>query len=361
MKNIPALIIIAFLLFSCRKENDDFVWERTYGKGSALFVRATSDSGIVSCGQLEGKPYLIRLAEDKSKLIEFKQDQKGLLSTAWCDTSRVIAAGSINGKMQVVCLGKTGQIIWDTVLTTTFRIDNASIVYAGSGEFIAAGSAKADSAITGPTGLLFLKFDSTGKFTSRKEITDANFLASNNMTADGQGNLFLAINRKSGSAKMKAAVARFTAFFQKVWETELYNNPDFGASTVTVLSDNSGNIFAAGKTELTVQSSTTDNAFLASLTSTGSVRWKKYLEQSNTGTALEMGTNELILLNRNCFFINKANPDDGSSDGHYNVFSSCDQKTTDAYGTGIDTDHKGNMILAGSKGGNYFIAVKTLK
>lgn len=361
MKHLPALILFAFLLFSCKKENDDFVWERTYGKGTALFIKATPDSGIISCGQVGGKPYLLRLATDKSKLVEYSNDGPGFLSSAWCDTSRIIAAGSLNGKMLILCIGRKGNIIWDTTITSSYKVDIANLVYTGSGEFSALGSARADTAITGPTGLLFLNFDSTGNFSFRKDITDANFLAANDMSADSRGNLYLTVNRKSGSAKMKASVAGFSGSFQKLWETELYNNPDFGASSVTVINDVAGNVYVAGKTELTQQSGTVDNSFLASLTSAGTIVWKKYLEPYNTGSALMATTNELVLLNRNCFFISKADPDDGNVFSRYNIFSSCDQKTTDSFGTGIDTDYRGDMLLTGTRGGSYFIAVKSLK
>jgi hypothetical protein len=263
--------------------------------------------------------------------------------------------------MLLACIGKTGNLIWDTTFTTAYNVAISHLLYSGSGEFLAMGSAKADSAVSGSSGLLFIRFDTTGKVLTRKDLTDTYFMAANDIAVDGQGYIYLPLTRRSGSAKQKASVARYSGTFQKIWETELYNNPDFGAAPLALIKDESGNLYLSGKTELSQLSGTMDNSFLASLTATGTLRWKKYLEQYNSGVGLVMNKLQIIMLNRNCFFLNKAEPADGAEAGLFNVFSSCDQKNTDAFGMGIDVDYEGNFLLSGSKGGNYFLALKTIK
>ena len=361
MKYIHSLIILSLLLLSCSKQNDDFVWERNMGNGFASFITATPDSGFLSCGQVDGTPFLVRLARDRSKMTEFKKEQTGTFTSAWCDTSRIITAGNINGKMHISCIRNNGELIWDTTLVSTYVVNNSIMLHTGSDEFVDVGSESSDSVISGPTGLLFLKFDSTGNISYRKDITETAFLAANDISCDRNGNFYLPLTRKTGSAKMKASVAKFNNSFQKIWETDLYNNPDFGAVPTSVVNDDSGNLYLTGKTELSTQAGTVDNTFITSLSSAGTVRWKKYLEQSNTGMSLVLFNNELMVLNKNCFFINKADPADGADGGRFNMFSSCDQKNTSAFGAGIDIDYQGNILLAGSKGGSYYLAVKTLQ
>jgi hypothetical protein len=65
MKKSIVLLLIALITVSCNKKTDDFVWEKSFGRGDALFIKSEPDSGIVSCGYIGGYPYLLKLKKDK--------------------------------------------------------------------------------------------------------------------------------------------------------------------------------------------------------------------------------------------------------------------------------------------------------
>ncbi|MCK7534771.1 MAG: hypothetical protein MZV63_29105 [Marinilabiliales bacterium] len=88
--------------------------------------------------------------------------------------------------------------------------------------------------------------------------------------------------------KPKASVAKYNSNIQKLWETDLYNNPDFTAGCYDAIPDASGNVYVTGRMEAANASGTLNNSYLASLTRLGVINWKKYIENSNSGSALQL-------------------------------------------------------------------------
>ena len=275
MKKIPVLILALFLISSCKKETDDSKWERSFGQGNAFFIKSSPDSGIIACGILDNKPYLIKLSEKKVLVTEYKSETDGLFSSVWSETSYFIAAGNSSRKMLLTRIDNKGLEVWDTVIAAGFDIDLTNLSYTGNGTLLATGTASADSSDAGATGLLFVRFDTTGHVIEHKEITGTGFVSAEKAFVDGQGNIFLPLTRRSTGAKTGASVAKYNSDFQKLWETELYNNPNFAAAGYGIVVDGSGNIYVTGKTEVSRESGTLDNSFLASLNPSGSLRWKK--------------------------------------------------------------------------------------
>ena len=110
------------------------------------------------------------------------------------------------------------------------------------------------------------------------------------------------------------------------------------------------------KLRLSGVSGSSDNTFSAKLDNAGTVKWKKYLESSNSGSSVRIDENgQLLMLNHNCFIINILNPVDGSAAGIIRTFDACDAKNTDAFGQDFDINYDGNLIMAGSKGGGFYL------
>ncbi len=361
MRKSFVLLVLSLTVVSCNKETNDFIWEKSFGPGNAFFLKSSADSGIVSCGTISNSPYLLKLTKDKKTVTEYTSERKGLFNSVWFDTSRYIAGGSSEGKMLLACIDNDGNKIWDTVLTTSFNVELTGLSYPGSGDLIAVGTAMPDSAGIGNTGILFVKFDTTGQIIEEKTVTETGFIAANKVTSDASGNVYLPLTRRKTGTKSQASVAKYTIDFNKLWETDLYTNSNFGAASLGIIPDDSRNVYVSGRTESSSGDSVLNNAFLVSLTSSGSIRWKKYLEKSNAGAALIFDDSEvLMMLNTNCFLINMANPDDGSDAGKLRVFDVCNSKETDAFGKDLDLNYDGNILIAGSKGGNYYFALKSL-
>jgi len=361
MKNSFFLLTLALALVSCNKETNDFIWEKSFGKGDAFIIQLATDSGTVSCGTLNDTPYLLKLKKDKTTELEYSSEKQGLFSSVWFDTSRYIAGGSSNGKMLLACIDNEGTKIWDTLMTAAFNIRLTGLSYSGSGNLVAIGTAMTDSVEAGSSGILFVEFDTTGNIILKKETTDYNFIAANKVATDNAGNIFLPLTRRKTYSRAMASVAKYSSEFNRLWETDLYNNPDFGASSLGIILDDQGNIYVSGDTEISSADSVLSNSFLASLTSSGSVRWKKYLEKTNSGSAVVIGDNDMIMmLNTNCFIVDMANPDDGADEGKIKMYGVCNSKETDAFGRDLDINYDGNLLVAGSKGGNYYMALKSI-
>ena len=360
MRRIIPVLLLIILFSSCRKSESDFLWNKSYGKGMAYFLSATADSGLISCGETDGKPYLVRLDKNRRQVFDYSGPDAGLFSAVWFDTSGYVTGGNAGGDMLLMHLSPDGTLLWEKTFDAGFRVDFTSLFYAGNGNLLAIGTASPDSSDSGTTGILFVRFDTTGQVMEENKINEVNFVAASGAHVDGEGNIILALTRQAPGARPKASVAMYNDLLQKLWETELYNNPDFGAASLSVIADGSGNIYLSGKTELPSEEGTLNNSFLASLSSSGTVRWKKYLESSNQGSALIFDdVGDIMMLNRNCFIINIANTDDGSDAGLIRMFSLCDSYNTDALGAGLALSYDGNIYVAGSHGGNFYLALKS--
>ncbi|MFH0843605.1 MAG: WD40 repeat domain-containing protein [Bacteroidota bacterium] len=360
MKRSFVFLSVAIIVLSCNKETDDFLWEKSYGPGTAYFIRSLPDSGIISCGTLNGYPYLLKLKKDRTVESEFTFEKEGLFSSAWSGTSRYIAAGSSDGKMLLAFISTKGNLLWDTLIAASFRIRMTSLVSSGSGSFTAVGTARSDSIESGTSGILFVRFDSTGFIGERKETAEASFVAAGKVTSDASGNILLPLTRKKLTSEPLASIAKYSGELNKLWETELCNNTSFGAASLDAIADDAGNAYIAGTTEVTSADSVLKSSFLAALTSSGTVKWKKYLEKTNSGTAIILDDNELLMmLNINCFIVNMANTEDGTDEGRIRMFEVCDPKSTDAFGEDLDIYYDGSLIVAGTRAGNYYLALES--
>lgn len=352
--------LFLLLVFSCKREPDDFlIWQKSPGRGSAFFISSTPDSCVISSGTLNNRAYLTKLSKSKDLKMEFISESDGLFSSVLYNASFIFAAGSSEGNMLISRHAHDGHQDWMKTFDPGFKIDITTLLNTGEGSFLAIGSASADSLYDGTSGLLFVRFNSEGEITLNKQLPESSYIAANNAVMDADGNIYLSLTRKNEASATRASVAKYNSDLNKLWETELYNNVNFGASGRGLLADNNNNILVTGKTEVSKESGILEETYLASLSVNGNINWKKYLENSNCGASLlsdEAGI--LYLLNKNCFFINMLNSDDGTDSGRIRIFDACDPYTTDAFGMGFATDYDGRILVAGSRGGNYYMALK---
>lgn len=362
MGRLFPVIIIIFLISGCRKTESDFAWERTYGTGEARFIRVTSDSGLIACGRSENHPYLIRLDKNKMTVLDFSAEMSGAFTSAWFDTSGYITGGSTNGKMLLIRHSKTGRILWEKTIDPGFNVDQTQLLHLDNGNFLAIGSASPDTIYANNCGLLFFSFDSTGQVINEQKYTSGFFVASYEAALDNSGNIYLALTRKEKSSEPRAAVAKFNNLYQRIWEQELANNPDYGAAALAIIHNGSGEVYVAGKTELPSEGGVRNNSFIASITDAGSLNWKKYPENSNSGTALLLNSGgEIVMLNMNCFIVNVLDPARGDDGGRIRMFDVCDPYNTDAIASDFDLTVDNDFVLAGSHGGSFYIAVKSMQ
>ena len=370
MKRLIPVLVLFMLFASCKKSETGSMWEKAYGTGEAFFVGTTPDSGIIACGQEKNYPYLLRLDKSKKIILDFESDEPGLFSSVWFDTSGYVTGGNCEGQMSLMRYSTGGNMLWEKEFDTDFRIDYTNLIYEGNGALLAIGTANPDSAESESAGLLFVRFDTTGQVINKKQIsgavfndyTDPDFIAANKFTLDNNGNIYLALTTNISGGKPKACVAKFSSLFQLLWKTEIFNNPGYGSSSKAVITDGSGNVYVAGKTQITSNNGILNNSFLASVNNSGSVRWKNYLENSNEGSSLIFDESQnILMLNRNCFIIDKKDSGNNVDAEILRTFSACVSETTDAFGTDLVINYDKNIVLAGSYGGNFYLALKSLQ
>lgn len=360
MNRVILFIITATALVSCSKTTENIIWEKSFGKGKALFVQATGDSGIVSCGEMNGKQYLLFIDEDKNTVMEFKSENRGLLNDAWTGDNYFITAGSTGGKMFLARIDNNGTAVWDSIFNTGFRVDNTSLCYLGGDQFLAVGSANPDSLHTGSIGLSFVWFDQTGTVAQRKDSVYTSYIAVMDAATDNSRNIYLVTTRQNGSSTM-ATITKYTSYLYKQWERPVSNNPAFGASGLSIILDGEDKPVVAGRTEMQVSEGKEDNTFVVRYFFSMPVDSisKHYLEYANSGTSIiKDATGQYLVLNSRCNIINILDQDFKPA-GIIRTYSACDSQATDVFGYSLSLDPSANIIIAGTKGGGYYLVIKS--
>jgi hypothetical protein len=357
MKRFIPEICLLFVLLSCSKKESDFAWERSLGRGEAFSITASADSGFSVCGQINGTPYFVRFNKKRNKVIDINENVSGLFNSSWYDNSGYLIAGTTSGKIYIARYSSSGNKLWEKSVTCNFKVDYTNLINKGAGNFLAVGTVAPDSLQNGYPGFYVVNFDTTGFVFNQKEITESGFISSNRVITDDVGNIYIATTRKTTGSKTKACVAKYNQDMQKLWETELYTNPEFGSASIDICRDNSGMIFVCGKTELEGDNKKINNSFIVSLNSSGTIMWKKYMEVANCGVAAKINNSgNLVILNRNCFVVDIRNTADGSDGGVFHVLSGCDPEKTDAFASDMIVDYSNDLIVTGSRGENFYVA-----
>jgi len=360
MQKSFSLFLIVLFLASCNKVRDNIIWERYFGEGEAYSVNPAGDTGIVCSGTVSGKPYLVFLDMNHNKHFEYNPDITGSFTSAIAGNESVIAAGSTEGKLLIVSVDFNGSAAWDTILSFSFSIEKVSLCKKDENTFLAVGSRDSDSISAGNYGVTFLSFSEKGEILAQEESLFYSFFAVSDAATDNSGNLLLALTRIGSEGRMKALVAKYDERLTKIWEQELYNNPEFSASSLAITPDNDGNVFISGYTEFPAASGAKRNSFVASVNSSGMVRWKKYLEYSNAGTSLLFDrSGRFFVLNRECLILNLINPEDGSINGILRTYASCDPSYDRASGNCLTMGYENILIIGGKKNGSFYIAAKS--
>lgn len=360
MKKLAFLFLILPVITSCSKGDDEKLWERTFGKGEAYFIASTPDSGFVSCGTKEGSPFLVKLSKKKITTIDYLSQLSGLLTSAVVNGTGFIAAGSSDNQMLIVSVDTSGITAWEKTVDATFPIHICSIIQTDGDELIAIGSAHPDSVYSGASGLLIVKFTTDGTIVSSVEFSEDSFIAASHAITDATGNIILAVTRKPEYfPKTKAGVIKYNSSLQKLWETDLYTNPSYASSCQGIIADNTGNIFFAGKTETVRNDKVANTSVTGSLSASGAILWKRYLEFNNDGTATGLSSQgDLFTLSRNCNIISISDPSEGTDAGTVRFYESCDAATTTAHGFSMANFYDGSILVAGSRGESFYVALR---
>lgn len=363
MDKMRKTVLLSFLMLvaiiSCNRETDDFIWEYTGGTGTAYFLSLTHDSGYISAGSSGGNPFILKTGRSGKSLFSYTSAETGSFKVVYSDTAFHIAAGGSEGDLLITMLDNQGSLLWEKRVPATISVTEV-FLFSGEdeGEMIALCGTGPDEPSGAISGLMKVSFDTTGNIGSVTTRNEAAFFRVSGAVVLADGGFMLATTESAGTAKPVAAMRRVSSTLSNSGNrTELSNNPAYSAASLDICRAASGEFIVSGRTELASGDNLFMNSFVSMVRSSGA--WKKYPENSNEGVALWYDGHGLVyILNRNCFIVTVLSTDDGSDYRRFRVFNACDSYDTEAFAESFAINHDGNLVMAGTKGGRYYLALK---
>lgn len=355
-------LIILVALISCNRESEDFLWEYSGGAGSAFFLAVTPDSGYISAGAIDGKPFLMKSNRSGRRVFSYASDMPGHFKTVWSDTAFFLAAGGSEGDLFLSMLDRDGNLVWEKKVEASITVSEV-FLFPGEyeGEIIALCGTGPDEPQDAISGLMKVSFDTTGSIGSVTTRNEPSFFRVSGAVNLTDGGYMLASTESAGTSKPVAAMRRVSNTLSNSGNrTELSNNPAYSAASLDICRAGAGEFLVAGRTELASGGNLFNNSFVSMVRSSGA--WKKYPENSNEGIALWYDGHGLVyLLNRNCFIVTVLSTDDGSDYRRLRIFNACDSYDTGAAAEAFVVNHDGNLMIAGTRGGRYYLALKPVR
>jgi len=358
-----ALFLILAAVISCEREEDDFVWQFRQGSGRAYFIENTADSGFVSAGILNGKAYTMMNDRKGRKVFSYTSEYAGSYRSVWKDTSVYIVAGVSDSKLILGRLSNEGVLVWEKTVDTEGVVSNVFLFSRGEGEFSVVCSAGPEDITLTASKLSVVSFDTSGVISSQLDRDYLGLFAVTGIADRPDGSITLAVTKSYPGGKSDAYTVRIGSDLNTIWQKELITNPSYGGASLGLCRAPSDGVYVIGRTEYISGDELFTNTFISAVSSTGSVRWTSYPESSNEGAAVRLNESGVIyLLNKNCYIVNRLedNQSNATDEGNIKVYAVCDSYDTDALADSFTINFDGNLLLAGSQSGSYFIALKNI-
>jgi hypothetical protein len=271
------------------------------------------------------------------------------------DTSGVTLAGASGGRLVVTRLSSRFNHLWSQTYDLSSVVETASIARWDDDSFLVVAGGNVDSLRY--NSFVILLIDNDGEVLSVAEPSRGYSFAVNDIVIAGNNEFITGMTRKIGGDRSQAVIARFDISGNLIWEKELYNNPDFGASVISLTRGSDGIIYAAGRTELPDGEDIFTTSWVASFTETGELLWKSYLENSNSGEDIMINsTGQLMVLNRNCGIINYISLPDGTVVDRLRLYDACDPSEDEIELSSLNLLPGGEYLVTGRRSGKFYYA-----
>jgi len=356
MRNIILLLLLVQIV-SCSKEKAGFILEKSFGAGSAYDAEIASDTTFLIAGESDNSPLLTKTGSGSAIDINYSPDYPGRFTEVIESTAGYLLAGCSEGNIAICSIDNEGVEIWDTIVGVNPYINIARLSKYENDTYLLIGSDHPDS-LNSNTFIVAI-FDIDGNILQLAEAIPGFSPSITDLTVLSPYEIYVSITKNTGVINSKASVARITSEGAIIWETELYNNKDYMAGSLAIEADG-GNLYVAGSTEYTGGDSDVSNSFVAALSQSGTVTWKKYLENSNVGSDLDFDSNmNLVLLNQNCLILTNITLPDASSTQQIRVLDVCDSYNTLTLGKALSISNENDYFISGSKDNKFYYALKS--
>lgn len=353
------LTLFLVAVASCDREKDDFLWEHKAGAGRAYFIESVADSGFVNGGTLNGKAYFMLNERSGKKIFDFTSDNKGSYRSVVNDTAYRIIAGADGSQLLLTRLDKTGNMVWEKLIDAGGSVGNAIIMRDGDAVFNVLCGPDADSINLATSVVSLIRIDTSGTELGRITRTYSGFFSIADVIPVTGGNFAAAVTKGFPGGKTNGSVVLLNSNLQHLWERELSTNPSYAAASLSICKGENNGYIISGKNELAFEGEDLVNSYIAAVSSSGVMLWKRYPENSNEGVAVMRDDNGLVfLLNKNCFIVNRLDGDEVLETGRIRTYLACDSYDTDAKAGAFAFRYDGSLLMAGAKAGNYYLAIK---
>ena len=362
MRNI-ILALVLLSLFSCKKDEAEFIIEKTFGAGSAYDTEIASDSSFLIAGQSDLKPIFIKTGTGSSIDINYSPDYQGCYTeiiesfSASPVSNGYLLAGYSDGDILLASIDGEGAEQWDTIIAVGPDVRTTQVCRYYEDTYMLVASDSPDS-LNSSTYIAAL-FDINGNILQINEVNPGFNPSLTDMVILSPNDIYVSLTKKLAGNNSKASVARLTDEGSFIWETELINNRDYIAGSLTIEEDG-GYLYIGGRTEYTGTTGEVCNSFVASVSTGGMLNWKIYTENSNLGTDLDFNSAmNLLILNQNCLILSWISLPDGESNKQIRVLDVCDSYDTKILGKSLSLTPDDNFLIAGSKDGKFYYALRS--
>lgn len=351
-----ASVIMVVIFSSCsREDNSGFLWEKSQGAGSAYASIYTGDSLFLFAGSLSGHPAAIKTTLSGRLIYRYDGEHPGTFTSMTQDTSGITLAGSSEGSLMVTRLSGRFHHLWSRTYDFSTVIETARIARWDDDSFLVVAGDWIDSLRY--NSFLILLLDGDGEILSMAEPSRGYSITVNDMVRTGHNDLITAMTRQVGGGKSQAVIARFAVSGNLIWEKELYNNPEFGASVISLTKGSDEIVYATGSTEIADGESLFTSSWVAAFTAAGELLWKRYLENSNSGEdAMINNTDQLMVMNRSCGIINFLSLPDGTIVDRFRMYAACDPSEHEVELSSMNILPGNEYLVTGRRSGKFYYA-----
>jgi hypothetical protein len=351
-----ASVVVIILFYSCNSEdNSGFLWEKSQGEGIAYSSLYTGDSLFIFAGSLSDYPSVLKTTLSGRLIYRYNGDNPGSFCSVTEDTSGVTLAGASGGRLVVTRLSSRFNHLWSQSYDLSSVVETATIKRWDDDSFLVVAGGNVDSLRY--NSFVILLIDNDGEVLSVAEPSRGYSFAVNDIVIAGSNEFITGMTRKVGGERSQAVIAGFDISGNLIWEKELYNNPDFGASVISLTGGSDGIVYAAGRTELPDGEGIFTTSWVASFTATGELLWKSYLENSNSGEDILINSmNQLMVLNQKCGTINYISLPDGKVVNRLSLYDACDPAEHEIELSSLNILPGGEYLVTGRRSGKFYYA-----
>ncbi|MDX2414227.1 MAG: hypothetical protein QNK33_03455 [Bacteroidales bacterium] len=358
MYRLASFLLIIVVLSSCSKDDpSEFMWEKTKGSGTVYDTKIVDDTLFLLAGTSDSKPLFLKSSDGGKTDFIYAPELTGAFTAIAEDGAGYYLAGTSGNELLITHLDLEGAEVWDTLINVSTDVQVAQIDWLDSEYLMVIGSSHPDSLSSSSFELVII--DTNGDISEASIASPGFYTSITGLKVVSAAEIFVSITKNYGAGKSLSSVARITSEGSIIWETELFNNPSYAAASNS-LSELNGMLYISGSLERIADDEILINSFVASLTLSGILGNKEFLENSNSGSDTDFNSSgDIAVLNRNCLILSIGAIPIGEDISRFRVLDACDSYNTATLGLSLSADGDGNYLIGGSLGGKFYYALRS--